>query len=233
MSSTILFDKNAGKVLFAGKVIGKLNYSERLILEYLINNPNEIASKDDLLAVGWPNRLVVPNSLNIAIRNIRNILEIAGVEDEPETVPKYGFRLSAGIIQIANEDAKTLSVEVDMSIPLNDVPPLHHSPLGTAQLLAATTPQHTTSQQPIWRAALMAVQRIDYGYYVLAAALGAALMHFYIKAHEPVMTCTKIDKATFCGVDPISDHVINIEYMPGDVFWYSERENEYKFFKVN
>lgn len=236
MPSTILFDKNAGKVLFAGKVIGKLNYSERLILEYLIAHPNEIASKDDLLAVGWPNRMVVPNSLNIAIRNIRNIFEIAGVEDEPETVPKYGFRLSAGIIKVADEEAKTLSVEVDMSTPVTDGVPTQPGAPGAALHTpppAVSAATHPPSLPYLWRAARSTVQRIRYGYYVLAATLGATVMHFYIKAHEPVMACTKVNQATFCGTDPISEQVINIEYQPGDVFWYSEREHEYKFVKVN
>lgn len=235
MPSNILFDKNAGKVLFSGKVIGKLNYSERLILEYLIAHPNEIASKDELLAVGWPNRMVVPNSLNIAIRNIRNIFEIAGVEDEPETVPKYGFRLSADIIKIADEGAKTLSVEVDMSAPVTESGAPHHISGSvvphTGTPASPAPPNHTAPL--LLRAGRRMIGQIRYGYYVLAASVGAAVMHFYIKAHEPVMACTKVKEATFCGTDPISEQVINIEYQPGDVFWYSEREHEYKFVKVN
>ena len=103
MSVTIFFDPTSGKIFSNNSEVGRLNYSERLVFEFLIKEKNKIVSKDDLLAVGWPGRVVVPNSLNIAIKSIRGTLERAGVHSEPETIPKMGYKLSADIICINSE----------------------------------------------------------------------------------------------------------------------------------
>ncbi|MBP2699039.1 winged helix-turn-helix domain-containing protein [Photobacterium lucens] len=49
----------------------KLSASETKILQYLIDNSGEIISRDKLLEIGWPDKVVVPNSLNVAIANLR------------------------------------------------------------------------------------------------------------------------------------------------------------------
>lgn len=49
----------------------KLSASETKILQYLIDNNGEIISRDKLLEIGWPDKVVVPNSLNVAIANLR------------------------------------------------------------------------------------------------------------------------------------------------------------------
>ncbi len=49
----------------------KLSASETKILQYLIDNSGEIISREKLLEIGWPDKVVVPNSLNVAIANLR------------------------------------------------------------------------------------------------------------------------------------------------------------------
>ena len=49
----------------------KLSASETKILQFLIDNSGEIISREKLLEIGWPNKVVVPNSLNVAIANLR------------------------------------------------------------------------------------------------------------------------------------------------------------------
>ncbi|EAS42597.1 helix-turn-helix domain-containing protein [Photobacterium profundum] len=49
----------------------KLSASETKVLQYLIENNGEIITREKLLEIGWPNKVVVPNSLNVAIANLR------------------------------------------------------------------------------------------------------------------------------------------------------------------
>ena len=49
----------------------KLSASETKILQFLIDNSGEIISREKLLEIGWPDKVVVPNSLNVAIANLR------------------------------------------------------------------------------------------------------------------------------------------------------------------
>lgn len=49
----------------------KLSASETKILQYLIENSGEIISREKLLEIGWPDKVVVANSLNVAIANLR------------------------------------------------------------------------------------------------------------------------------------------------------------------
>lgn len=51
--------------------VTKLSTSESLVLTHLITHSGEIVSRETLLEVGWPEKIVVPNSLNVAIANLR------------------------------------------------------------------------------------------------------------------------------------------------------------------
>ena len=53
------------------EVTTKLSASETKILQFLIDNSGEIISREKLLEIGWPDKVVVPNSLNVAIANLR------------------------------------------------------------------------------------------------------------------------------------------------------------------
>ncbi|HIF9078521.1 TPA: winged helix-turn-helix domain-containing protein [Photobacterium damselae] len=55
----------------ADEITTKLSASETKILQYLIDNNGEIVSRETLLEIGWPEKIVVPNSLNVAIANLR------------------------------------------------------------------------------------------------------------------------------------------------------------------
>lgn len=54
--------------------ITKLSPSESKILQYLIDNSGDIVSREILLEIGWPGKIVVPNSLNVSIANLRKAL---------------------------------------------------------------------------------------------------------------------------------------------------------------
>lgn len=55
--------------------IRKLSKSEVYLLAYLIENQGKVLDKNDLMRVGWPKKIVVVNSLTVAISNLRKALE--------------------------------------------------------------------------------------------------------------------------------------------------------------
>ncbi|MEE9686077.1 winged helix-turn-helix domain-containing protein [Lelliottia amnigena] len=97
----------SGKVFCRGILIGRLNYSERAILSLLIRSNGEVCGRELLTQAGWPDRYVVPNSLNIAIKNIRLVLNAVGEYESLETIPKVGFRLEKGIVSFENTIKKS------------------------------------------------------------------------------------------------------------------------------
>lgn len=103
----IFFNPISGKVFCKGILIGRLNYSERAILSLLIRSNGEVCGRELLTQAGWPDRYVVPNSLNIAIKNIRLVLNAVGEYESLETIPKVGFRLEKGIVSFENSIKKS------------------------------------------------------------------------------------------------------------------------------
>lgn len=49
----------------------RLSSAESLIFSYLLDHHDEVCDKDLLLDIGWLGRPISPNSLNVAIANIR------------------------------------------------------------------------------------------------------------------------------------------------------------------
>ncbi|WP_170913941.1 winged helix-turn-helix domain-containing protein [Salmonella enterica] len=53
----------------------QISRNEMLILEYLYNNAGKTVSREDLLSKCWPDRIVSPVSLPVAIKHIRDIFK--------------------------------------------------------------------------------------------------------------------------------------------------------------
>ncbi|WP_279487832.1 winged helix-turn-helix domain-containing protein [Aeromonas veronii] len=83
-----------------------MNVSERNILGELIASGGETCSKERLLEVGWPGRIVVPAALNISIKNIRAALKNADMDRILVTVPREGYTLEPDFILIYQDKYK-------------------------------------------------------------------------------------------------------------------------------
>lgn len=80
----------------------RLSESELNILLYMINNQGKVIDKEALLSIGWPNRIVVTNSLTVAIASIRRVL---GFYDSIYVEKGVGYSLSDTItIKQAQKD---------------------------------------------------------------------------------------------------------------------------------
>ncbi|SMY16195.1 winged helix-turn-helix domain-containing protein [Photobacterium aquimaris] len=71
----------------------KLNLSEQYILSYLIENHSTPVTKDELLKIGWPDRIVTEASLFQVIRALRVKLNEQNKGDVIETLPRVGYQI--------------------------------------------------------------------------------------------------------------------------------------------
>ncbi|MGL3103911.1 winged helix-turn-helix domain-containing protein [Enterobacter asburiae] len=92
-SDRIYIQSKTGDVFFREECVGYLNLSERRVLRCLMDSNGENMSKETLIAVGWPGRVTVSNSLNMAIKKIRKISSSLGYENVIVTVSRIGFCL--------------------------------------------------------------------------------------------------------------------------------------------
>lgn len=76
-----------------GKESKRLSDAEVDVLKALLAAKGNVVSRDELMAIGWPGKVVVPNSLNMAILTIRRALEQFGLDDVIVTIPKVGFKI--------------------------------------------------------------------------------------------------------------------------------------------
>lgn len=110
-----------GSVKYNGELVVRLGQSETLVLSALIVHSGELLTKDKLLDIGWPNKIVAPNSLTAAIKQIRKAIKH---EVLIETVYRRGYILhnSANTpISIINGDP-LLAAEIEpMAKPVEDV----------------------------------------------------------------------------------------------------------------
>lgn len=89
----LAFDIHSGSIYWNSKLISRLSKSEGLIFIEMLEKINEFNSKDDLLNQGWPDRVVSPNSLVVAIKNIRKALQVTNTSFNIETIHRKGYIL--------------------------------------------------------------------------------------------------------------------------------------------
>lgn len=96
-----------------GLITKKLSYAEMAILIALIHAKGDVVSRDELMSLGWPGKIVVPNSLNMAILSLRRTLNFFSMGDNIITIPKIGFSLDHSILFVVSEEQKSVNVDVD------------------------------------------------------------------------------------------------------------------------
>ncbi|GHD66028.1 winged helix-turn-helix domain-containing protein [Jeongeupia chitinilytica] len=72
----------------------RLAGAEAAILARLLECPDVVCSKDELVGIGWGGRPVSANSLPVAIGNLRRHLHVAPYEVEIRTLPRQGYLLT-------------------------------------------------------------------------------------------------------------------------------------------
>ncbi|MFH7527862.1 transcriptional regulator [Aeromonas sp. A5] len=105
--NSLILDIDSGDVILDGQKIARLGASETSILALLASNEGALFSKEQLIDEGWPNKVVSPNSLTVAIKNIRKILSAKHVPTYIETVHRKGYIYHCGGVQFSIKDKDT------------------------------------------------------------------------------------------------------------------------------
>ncbi|OBU23928.1 hypothetical protein C0Z01_16950 [Photobacterium kishitanii] len=90
----------------------KISQSELRILISFISMPTKVWNKDELLQQGWPNSIVVINSLTVAISNLRKVFKDANIIISHKGI---GYSLNA--------DTKISQINTQPSHQLNELAP--------------------------------------------------------------------------------------------------------------
>ncbi|AGM45130.1 winged helix-turn-helix domain-containing protein [Aeromonas hydrophila] len=97
-------DLHTGEIKYCDEFVTRLGASEIKILELLIHNSDNLVLKDSLFDYAWPEKIVSPNSLNVAIKKIRKVLSYDESLAYIETVHRKGYVLhsQAGAFRLIN-----------------------------------------------------------------------------------------------------------------------------------
>ncbi|MFQ2311823.1 transcriptional regulator [Aeromonas dhakensis] len=202
----LYFDQENGRVYSDGILIGTLNHNEKLILVHLIENQGSICTKEVLISIGWPNRIVVPNSLNIAIKKIRGVFENAKKDlgAELETVPKIGFRLNSSLLFLDKLEYESSSESLQVK-------------------KVAPTPYSTSHRKK---------SVFSYTTLIFSLLLLSMCLWVLIISHTPIMTCTsdREKEITVCGN---AEHDKSRQLLPRSTYWFIKNdEGDYEYIKV-
>lgn len=96
-----------------GDISKRLSDAEVEVLKALVEAGGETLTRDHLMTLGWPGKVVVSNSLNMAILALRRSLEPFGLDKCIITVPKVGFRLDNGYLFEINKVDSFVEKNID------------------------------------------------------------------------------------------------------------------------
>ncbi|MGF1907796.1 winged helix-turn-helix domain-containing protein [Aliivibrio salmonicida] len=94
--------------------VRKLSRSEVYLLAYLIENQGKTIDKMELMAIGWPKKIVVVNSLTVAVSNLRKSLEDPNIISSNKGIG-YTFSQQAAIIHNAIDELEDEEIVKDYS----------------------------------------------------------------------------------------------------------------------
>ncbi|MEJ2766878.1 winged helix-turn-helix domain-containing protein [Photobacterium sp. MCCC 1A19761] len=100
------FDPTARRQLTHSElgITKKLKSTDCKVLELLLIHQGQIVSKEQLVNVAWPGRIVSGSSLTQSIAQLRLALGDNGREQKMiQTVPRQGYRLVTGVIEMVQQ----------------------------------------------------------------------------------------------------------------------------------
>lgn len=96
-----VIDRGSGYVFFNNDRVGQLGTSEILVFQFLSENLDALKSKNEILDYAWPQKVVAPNSLTVAIKNIRKVFSARPCSIEIKTHHGRGYSLHGDINEVA------------------------------------------------------------------------------------------------------------------------------------
>lgn len=93
----------------------KLSQAETLIMVHFLTNVEQPFSRDSLLSIGWEGRPISPNSLPVAIGNLRKVFVNSATHVEIKSIPRagYAFSVKSPILKLEHVDSISGVTAVD------------------------------------------------------------------------------------------------------------------------
>ncbi|OWF83393.1 winged helix-turn-helix domain-containing protein [Yersinia alsatica] len=176
MSSPIVLDK-LKNVLVINNETHALSKNEVLLLEHLYLHGGEVIPRDDLLSTCWPDRVVSPVSLPVAIKHIRDVLRKATQNEVIKTHKSVGYSFQQDSLELAINSA------------------VYEQQINTAEIRQETPVENSVKQeQPLQATKVHGGQRFshNYTYYFMAIAI-IVVMALFISGEEDVISFTDSD----------------------------------------
>ncbi|MBW5821330.1 winged helix-turn-helix domain-containing protein [Yersinia enterocolitica] len=104
MSSPIVLDK-LKNVLVINNEAHALSKNEVLLLEHLYLRGGEVIPRDELISTCWPDRVVSPVSLPVAIKHIRDVLRKATQNEVIKTHKSVGYSFQQDSLELSINSA--------------------------------------------------------------------------------------------------------------------------------
>src|SRR5215470_18827403 len=98
------------------------------LLRYLVENPDRLVTKEELLKAIWPNALVTDESLTQCVREVRQAIGDSK-QTTIATVPRCGYRFAAPVMRVATEQSVLPAAESPPVVSDSDSGPRLQSPI--------------------------------------------------------------------------------------------------------
>lgn len=215
----ISLNADSGELIWKNSVVAQLSVSEVLVLQYLMNHAGKLVTKEILLDIGWPGKVVLPNSLTVAIKNIRKALADISTSYYIETRHRKGY--------IFHIDNTALITNVGLST--DDIS--SDKPLPATQNVTKIT-AHDSNH---FKTAFTFV--INLIFYFIVGLL--VLWSIFIANLDEPLICHDIKKAKICGYTVISNKDITyLEQSLGEsegtyLYGYDKKIDQIKIHKMD
>ena len=134
----------------------RLSSAESLIFSYLLDHQDEVCDKDLLLDIGWLGRPISPNSLNVAIANIRRHFASSPQTLDIRSTPKKGYSLHLNC-KMKCDYGKPLPTESEpLPEPVSDPTPAVAEPSSSP----SPRPENEAIREPVSAAAHSFTERV-------------------------------------------------------------------------
>lgn len=236
----LTFNKLSGELSDRTNKSVRLNKNESAIFLFMVQKINIFSSKEELISIGWADKFVSPNSLTVAIKNIRKALSATGNILEIETLHRRGYILHGDItnISIHNDDN---SISVGLSISSSPTE-LTSGKEKATERIEQSTPNHT-KKISYHRPHIQGVSKAGKLIIKLATTISILIictLAFIIYTNTGDVYCYQLAPNTrACGVFPLSEKnneklKMALSGQVGEFFYgYKNHTFDFKLYNAN
>ncbi|MFQ2114640.1 transcriptional regulator [Aeromonas veronii] len=231
-------NKDSGDLSDGIKRLGRLNSSESEVLVLLYQNKGNLVSKDSLLDAGWPNKIVTPNSLNMAVKNIRVCFEKLNIDDVIITHVKKGFSWNPIYgIDISTAPTKVYSNKLESFSQVASSVPEHVNVSLKDELSSNSRVDEVDSADDLNRIVnfrnlnLSIRKKIEILFFYCLVAATISIVFFYY-TYWTSISCYHLNGSNFCGVGEFKESTIPSDIENGNyLFGYTKPDGDFYYVK--